>query len=84
VPGTTDARATRAPVRDAARGIARAASAAGRHLRWYVRQVMGDDAYRTYLTHERSAHPGREPMGEREFWREHYAEQDRNPGSRCC
>ncbi|GAA1722485.1 hypothetical protein GCM10009809_17730 [Isoptericola hypogeus] len=79
MPGTTDARPTSA-LRAAARGIARAAASA----RWYVRQVMGDDAYRTYLAHERSAHPGREPLGERQFWREHYAEQDRNPGSRCC
>ncbi|MFB7797152.1 YbdD/YjiX family protein [Isoptericola sp. NPDC056134] len=84
MPGTTDARTLGATARDAARALARAASAGWTNLRWYVRQVMGDDAYRTYVTHERSAHPDREPMGEREFWREHYAEQDRNPGSRCC
>lgn len=84
MPGTADARATGSPVRDAAREIARAASAGWTSLRWYVRQVMGDDAYATYVAHERSAHPDREPLGEREFWREHYAEQDRNPGSRCC
>lgn len=84
MPGTADAHATGSPARDAARGIARAASAGWTSLRWYVRQVMGDDAYATYVAHERSAHPDREPLGEREFWREHYAEQDRNPGSRCC
>ncbi|MFE6968225.1 YbdD/YjiX family protein [Isoptericola sp. NPDC057653] len=80
MPGTTDARTVGSTARDAARALARAASAA----RWYVRQVMGDDAYATYLAHERSAHPDREPLGERAFWRERYAEQDRNPGSRCC
>ena len=84
MPGTTDARTVGSTALDAARALARAASAGWASLRWYVRQVMGDDAYATYVAHERSAHPDREPMGEREFWREHYAEQDRNPGSRCC
>ncbi|MGW8568082.1 YbdD/YjiX family protein [Isoptericola sp. NPDC055881] len=84
MPGTADARAVGPTARDAARALTRAASAGWAGLRWYVRQVMGDDAYRTYVAHERSAHPDREPLSERAFWREHYAEQDRNPGSRCC
>lgn len=28
------------------------------HVRWYVRQVMGDDAYATYAAHQRAVHPG--------------------------
>ena len=53
-------------------------------VRWYVHQVMGDSAYRTYVEHERAAHPGHEPLTEREFWRARMADQDANPGSRCC
>lgn len=53
-------------------------------VRWYVHQVMGDDAYRTYVAHERAVHPDHEPMTEREFWRARTAEMDANPGSRCC
>ena len=59
----------------------RAAAAA---VRWYVRQVMGDDAYPTYVAHQRAAHPGCDVVSEREFWRARMAEQDANPGSRCC
>lgn len=54
------------------------------HVRWYVRQVMGEDAYATYAAHQRAVHPGGVVMTEREFWRVRHAEQDANPGSRCC
>ncbi len=54
------------------------------HVRWYVRQVMGDGAYATYAAHQRAVHPGGVVMTEREFWRMRHAEQDANPGSRCC
>ncbi|MGO2740686.1 MAG: YbdD/YjiX family protein [Cellulosimicrobium funkei] len=54
------------------------------HVRGYVRQVMGDDAYATYAAHQRAVHPGGVVMTEREFWRMRHAEQDANPGSRCC
>ncbi|MFC5125906.1 YbdD/YjiX family protein [Pseudoclavibacter helvolus] len=45
---------------------------------------MGDNAYEVYVAHQRRAHPGVEPMGERAFWRERTDEQDRNPQGRCC
>ena len=47
--------------------------------------VLGADKYQRYLEHHR-AHgcEGQAPMSEREFWRARYAEQDANPGSRCC
>lgn len=57
---------------------------AARAVRWYVRQLMGDDAYRVYVEHERSVHPDREPMAERAFWRARTDDQERNPGARCC
>jgi uncharacterized short protein YbdD (DUF466 family) len=45
---------------------------------------MGDNAYATYLAHQRRTHPGVEPMTERQFWRQRMDDQDRNPGARCC
>lgn len=57
---------------------------AGRAVWWYTTNLMGDASYGTYSEHHRMAHPGTEPMSVREFWRRHYAEQDANPGSRCC
>jgi uncharacterized short protein YbdD (DUF466 family) len=51
---------------------------------WFVKGVLGEDAYQVYLAHHRSAHPGAEPMGEREFWRDKMDRQDRNPQGRCC
>lgn len=57
---------------------------AGRSIRWYMRGLMGDSAYETYLAHHRRVHPGEPPMTERQFWRDRMDEQDRNPGARCC
>ncbi|TFI22375.1 YbdD/YjiX family protein, partial [Micrococcus endophyticus] len=44
----------------------------------------GGGQVRRYLAHHRAQHPGVEPMSEREFWRDEYAKQEANPGSRCC
>jgi uncharacterized short protein YbdD (DUF466 family) len=69
-----------------------------RALRWYVRSVMGDDAYDRYRAHYLSAHPGGTPVGrtgsdgggrgsmmtEREFWRDRTDRQDTQPQGRCC
>lgn len=72
---------------DAVTGL-RAAGAfvarAGRGIRWYMRNLMGDSAYETYLAHHRRQHTDEKPMTEREFWRDRMDEQDRNPGARCC
>ncbi|GAB48519.1 YbdD/YjiX family protein [Mobilicoccus pelagius] len=58
--------------------------AAGR-LAWATwRSILGADRYDRYLAHHRVAHPDVEPMGEKEFWREHYRSLDRDPGARCC
>ena len=57
---------------------------AGRGIRWYVHNLMGDSAYETYVAHQRRQHPDQAPMTEREFWRDRMDEQDRNPGARCC
>lgn len=60
--------------------LARAAKA----VRWYVRGVVGADAYERYLEHHRRVHPDEPPMTERAFWREHTDDRDRNPRMRCC
>lgn len=52
--------------------------------RWWVRQLTGEAKYDAYLAHHRAHHPDVAPMTEREFWRDEYAKQDANPGSRCC
>ncbi|MCR2784665.1 MULTISPECIES: YbdD/YjiX family protein [unclassified Microbacterium] len=57
---------------------------AGRGIRWYFQTLMGDSAYATFVAHQRIHHPDQEPPTEREFWRQKMAEQDRNPGARCC
>jgi uncharacterized short protein YbdD (DUF466 family) len=60
---------------------------------WYVKGVMGDDAYDKYLRHFEGAHassgrpdaPGApRPMTAREFWRDRSDRQDANPQGRCC
>lgn len=76
---------TTRPVREGMLSRAgRALTAAARAVRWYATNLMGETAYATYVEHHRRTHPDSEPMSEREFWRRRYAEQDANPGSRCC
>lgn len=58
-------------------------SRAHRALGW-LHELTGEGAYRAYVAHRQRTHPGEPVLGEREFWRERYAEQDANPGSRCC
>ncbi|GAT72517.1 YbdD/YjiX family protein [Microbacterium hydrocarbonoxydans] len=53
-------------------------------LAWYLNGLTGQSRYAAYLEHERTRHPDREPLTEREFWRRHYAAQDADPGARCC
>ena len=59
-----------------------------RGIRWYVRGVMGEDAYEKYLAHVASEHGdaagGAPVMTEREFWRDRTDRQDSNPQGRCC
>ncbi|MFE5672647.1 YbdD/YjiX family protein [Agromyces sp. NPDC056523] len=56
-----------------------------RGVAWYVRDLMGDNAYRVYLEHHAAHHgPEHPPLSERAFWRQRMDEQDRNPGARCC
>ena len=67
-----------AAVRTGARGFA-----------WYVRGVLGEDAYDKYAAHHAATHgapgSGCEPaMTEREFWRDQTDRQQRNPQGRCC
>ena len=71
-------------------GVAVAAAVAAvrsgcRGVMWYIRDLMGDNAYQVYLEHHGTQHgPEHPPMTEREFWRQRMDEQDRNPGARCC
>ena len=51
---------------------------------WYLNGVMGGHAYVRYLEHERRVHPDREPLTEREFWRQKARDDDANPQARCC
>ncbi|MCG7246646.1 YbdD/YjiX family protein [Corynebacterium simulans] len=45
---------------------------------------MGDHAYAKYCAHLKAHHPDAAIPTEREYWRARYAEQDANPGARCC
>ena len=58
---------------------------------WFMRGVMGDDAYDKYKAHHEAIHDpdaaacdGPAMMTEREFWRDQTDRQDINPQGRCC
>ncbi|AJT42587.1 YbdD/YjiX family protein [Psychromicrobium lacuslunae] len=55
-----------------------------RAIAWYVKGLMGEDAYQKYRAHQLAAHPGQPIMTERQFWRDHADRQDANPQGRCC
>ncbi|WP_188829489.1 YbdD/YjiX family protein [Nocardia camponoti] len=51
--------------------------------RWYS-AINGGEDYQRYVAHLRRAHPNAEVPSERDYWRERYAEAERNPQNRCC
>jgi uncharacterized short protein YbdD (DUF466 family) len=64
-----------------------------RDVAWFVRGVMGEDAYEKYRAHYEATHGGEHPLGdeyvepmmtEREFWRDRTDRQDAHPDGRCC
>jgi uncharacterized short protein YbdD (DUF466 family) len=60
-----------------------------RDIAWFVKGVMGEDAYEKYRAHHEQAqlsghaHDER-MMTEREFWRDRTDRQDAHPEGRCC
>ena len=50
-----------------------------RLLGWYVRELLGENAYERYVEHRGRAHPGEPVLSRREF-------EDRRtrPTVRCC
>lgn len=57
-----------------------------RRVRWWVRALMGDDAYDRYAAHHAAQAKGDEHvvMTEKEFWRDQTDRQDSSPQGRCC
>ncbi|MBC7304206.1 MAG: YbdD/YjiX family protein [Nocardia sp.] len=51
--------------------------------RWYS-AINGGQDYQRYVDHRRRNHPGAPVPSVRDYWRERYAEADRNPTNRCC
>ncbi len=66
-----------------ARGV-RAFARGARAVFRYLDSVVGGQDYQRYLAHMRRAHPDRPVLSERDYWRERYADAERNPGARCC
>ncbi len=53
-------------------------------LRRFWRGVVGADAYERYVEHLRRNHPEAPVPTEKQFWKDKYAEMERNPKTRCC
>jgi uncharacterized short protein YbdD (DUF466 family) len=51
---------------------------------WYLREVMGENAYEHYLEHRRRTHPGEPVLPRAEFERRRMDELDQHPRVRCC
>ena len=53
---------------------------------WFVKGVLGEDAYARYREHFTSAHAdgSERMMTEREFWRDRSDRQETDPQGRCC
>jgi uncharacterized short protein YbdD (DUF466 family) len=61
----------------------RLGAAAGRAL-WYLREVMGENAYDHYLEHCRRTHPDGPVLSRGEFERRRMDALDERPAARCC
>lgn len=66
-----------------ARGV-RALARGMRAVFRYLDSVVGGQDYQRYLAHMRRVHPDHPVVSERDYWRERYADAERNPGARCC
>ena len=62
----------------------RAARRAWQAVAWYANGVTGESRYEAYRSHALAAHPEREPLDRRAFWRDYHRWQDANPQGRCC
>ena len=51
---------------------------------WYVREVMGENAYDHYLAHQRRDHPDEPVLSRREFECRRMDQLEIRPGQRCC
>ncbi len=51
--------------------------------RWYS-AINGGQDYERYVEHLRRNHPAAPVPSVRDYWRERYAEAERNPTNRCC
>jgi uncharacterized short protein YbdD (DUF466 family) len=51
---------------------------------WYLREVMGENAYEHYLEHQRRNHPNDRVLSRREFERRRMGQLDDHPRARCC
>lgn len=71
-------------LRNAAATLLAHAGRVARGIHWYMTSLMGDNAYATYVAHQRRHHPEAAVPSERQFWRDRMDAQDRNPGARCC
>ncbi|WP_082393517.1 YbdD/YjiX family protein [Nocardia arizonensis] len=58
--------------------------AVARAVVWWFSSVLGGQDYRRYTEHLRRAHPHHPIPTEKQYWRDRYAEADRNPQQRCC
>jgi uncharacterized short protein YbdD (DUF466 family) len=57
---------------------------AWRTVRWFWGGVTGADAYEKYRAHQEATHPGEPVMCARDFWKDKWEDQERNPRTRCC
>ena len=51
---------------------------------WFVKGVLGANAYDHYLAHHFGTGCDHPPMTERQFWRAKMDDADRSPTMRCC
>ena len=51
---------------------------------WYVREVMGENAYERYRAHQRRHHPAEPVLSRRDFECRRMDRMEITPGQRCC
>jgi len=57
---------------------------AWRAFLWYAKALMGESDYARYVDHLQRHHPGSPVPTVKEYWRDRYRRESREPGARCC
>jgi uncharacterized short protein YbdD (DUF466 family) len=84
MPATVTVSRTNRPLRTRTTAIFASVRAGIARVSYVVRRIVGVPDYESYVRHMRKHHREREPLSQREFVQQCWADKYSRPGHRCC